>query len=242
MPFDRALFAKEVARKSIHMGGFIIPFFYYFFFSRNLMLLLLGLGVIAGAALEVIRLSGNPIFPGILLRKHEEKGVVGGYFYAILGAFLAVLLFDKTIAIAAILFLDFGDAITGLAGAVVAMYHGTQESRYAHICGRRAASPLRTLADDLAYALRNHKSPFIMGIMFLVCALAGLLLYPSLSLSMIAAGAIGSVIADAFPWRIYGIAIDDNVLIPLLSGILMTLAMTHRPKIISHSTENIYNN
>jgi len=40
----------------------------------------------------------------------------------------------------------------------------------------------------------------------------------------IAAGAIGSVIADAFPWRVYGVAIDDNLLIPLLSGVLMTLA------------------
>ena len=124
MPFDRELFAKEVARKSIHMGGFIVPVFYYFFFSRELMLLLLGLGVIAGALLEAARLSGISIFPGILLRKHEEKGVIGGYFYAIMGTFLAVLLFDKNIAIAAILFLDFGDAITGLAGAVVAMYRG----------------------------------------------------------------------------------------------------------------------
>ena len=224
MPFDRELFAREVARKSIHMGGFVIPVFYYFFFSRNLMLLFLGLGVIAGAVLEVIRLSGNPIFPSILLRRHEEKGVVGGYFYAILGSFLAVLLFDKNIAIAAILFLDFGDAIAGLAGAVVAMYRGRTKADTRTYAAAGQASPLRTLASDLAYALRNHKSPLIMGIMFLVCGLAGLLLYPSLSLSMIATGAIGSVIADGFPWRIYGIAIDDNLLIPILSGALMTLA------------------
>jgi dolichol kinase len=228
MPFDRALFAKEVARKSIHMGGFIVPLFYYFFFTRNIMLLILGLGVIAGAALEVVRLSGNPIFPRILLRKHEEKGVVGGYFYAIVGAFLAVLLFDKTIAIAAILFLDLGDAITGLIGSVVAMYQGRMKAYTRTYVAAGSASPLRTLADDLSYALRNHKSPLIMGVMFLVCALVGLLLYPSLSLLMIAAGAMGSVIADAFPWRIYGVAIDDNVLIPLLSGILMTLATVVR--------------
>lgn len=228
MPFDRELFAKEVARKSIHMGGFIIPVFYYFFFSRELMLLLLGLGVIAGALIEAARLSGISIFPGILLRKHEEKGVVGGYFYAILGSFLAVLLFDKNIAIAAILFLDFGDAIAGLAGAVVAMYRGRGKADTRTYAAAGQASPLRTLAGDLAYALRNHKSPFIMGVMFLVCGLAGLLLYPSLSLSMIAAGAIGSVIADGFPWCVYGIAIDDNLLIPLLSGALMTLAAAIR--------------
>ena len=229
MPFDRALFVKEAVRKSIHMGGFIVPVFYYFFFSRELMLLILGLGVLAGAVLETVRLSGKQVFPGILLRAHEEKGVIGGYFYAIAGTFLAVLLFDKSIAIAAILFLDFGDAITGLAGAVVSMYRG-REKAYTRTYAAKRSSPLQAMFDDLSYALRNHKSPFLMGVMFLVCAIVGLLFYPSLSLSMIAAGALGSVIADAFPWNISGVAIDDNLLIPLLSGVLMTLASIVVPK------------
>lgn len=223
MPFDRSLFVKEVARKSIHMGGFVIPLFYYFFFSRELMLLLLGLGVLAGGALELIRLSGNPVFPSILLRKHEEKGVVGGYFYAILASFLAVLLFDKTIAVAAILFLDLGDAITGLAGAVVSMYHGQRKAYTRTYAVGREESVVNALLNDLRYAIGNHKSPLLMGVMFSVCAVIGLLFYPSLSLLAIAAGALGSVVADAFPWRIYGVAIDDNLLIPLLSGALMML-------------------
>ena len=224
MPFDRALFVKEAARKSVHMGGVIFPIFYFFFLSRELMLLLLGLGVIVGAVLEVVRLSGNQIFPSILLRQHEEKGVVGAYFYSMLGTFLAVLLFDKTIAIAAILFLTLGDGITGLAGAVVTMYRGRGKANTRTYTAVKPANPVWALADDLSYALRNHKSPFLMGVMLLVCAMAGLLLYPSLSLLMIAAGAAGSIIADAFPWRVHGVAIDDNVLIPLLSGVLMTLA------------------
>ncbi|HEY3423032.1 MAG TPA: dolichol kinase, partial [Methanocellaceae archaeon] len=183
MPFDRALFAKEVARKSIHMGGFLAPLLYYFFLSRETMLLIIGLGVMAGVLLEAVRLSGNPIFPRILLRKHEESGVVGGYFYGILGTFLAVLLFDKTIAIAAILFLNFGDAITGLAGAVVMMYHEGAKADNRTYASEGAASPLRALAGDLRYALFNHKSPLIMGVMFLICASIGLLFYPALSLS-----------------------------------------------------------
>ena len=226
MPFDRALFVKEVARKSIHMAGFLAPLLYYFFFSREIMLLIIGLGVIAGVLLEAVRLSGNQIFPRILLRKHEESGVVGGYFYSILGTFLAVLLFDKTIAIAAILFLNFGDAITGLVGASsLPCTMGTRKRTYERTRARQPENPLQALAGDLQYALRNHKSPLIMGVMFLICMLVGLLFYPALSLLVIATGAIGSVIADAFPWRVYGVAIDDNLLIPLLSGVLMTLAM-----------------
>lgn len=224
MPFDRSLFVKEVARKSIHMGGFVIPLLYYFFFSRELMLLLLGLGVLAGGVLELIRLSGNPIFPSILLRKHEEKGVVGGYFYAILSSFLAVLLFDKTIAVASILFLDLGDAITGLAGAVISMYRGQRKAYTRTYAVGREESVVNALSNDIRYALGNHKSPFLMGVMFLVCALVGLLFYPSLSLAAIVAGALGSVIADAFPWRIFGLTVDDNLSIPMLSGFLMWLA------------------
>lgn len=225
MPFDRALFVKEVVRKSIHMAGFLAPLLYYFFFSREIMLLIIGLGVIAGVLLEAVRLSGNQIFPRILLRKHEESGIVGGYFYSILGTFLAVLLFDKTIAIAAILFLNFGDAITGLVGIVVMMYHEHAKADIRTYKSTSAKNPLQVLAGDLQYALHSHKSPLIMGVMFLICMLIGLLFYPALSLLVIATGAIGSVIADAFPWRVYGVAIDDNLLIPLLSGVLMTLAM-----------------
>jgi dolichol kinase len=223
MPFDRSLFVKEAARKSIHMGGFILPVIYYFFFTRELMILLLGIGVLAAGVLELIRLSGNPIFPSILLRKHEEKGIVGGYFYAILSSFLAVLLFDKTIAVAAILFLNLGDAITGLAGAVVSMYRGQRKAYTRTYAAGREESVVNALSNDIRYALGNHKSPFLMGVMFFVCALIGLLFYPALSLPAIAAGALGAIVADAFPWRIYGVAIDDNLLIPLLSGALMTL-------------------
>jgi len=41
---------------------------------------------------------------------------------------------------------------------------------------------------------------------------------------MIAAGALGATAADAFPWRISGRTVDDNLSIPLVSGALMWLA------------------
>lgn len=228
MPFDKELFIREAVRKSIHMGGFILPLAYYFFLSRELMLLILGLSVLVAGALEMIRLSGNPIFPSILLRKHEKKGLVGGYFFALLSSFLAILLFDKTIAVVAILFLNFGDAITGLAGAVLSMYRGQRNAYTRTYANAREQNIFSVLLADLTYALQNHKSPFLMGVMLLVCGLIGLLFYPSLSLPAIAAGAAGAMLADAFPWRVHGIAVDDNLMIPLLSGALMTLAsMAH---------------
>jgi dolichol kinase len=218
MPLDRELLIKEVSRKSVHMAGFVIPLAYYFFFPRLWVLTILGVAVAIAAFMELIRTSGNPIFPKILLRGHEEKGVLGGYFFAVLSAFLAVLIFDKTIAVAAMLFLDFGDAITGLAGAIMTMHGNKADKRdYDHRPG--------TIWGELSYAVRHHKSAWLMAVMFIICGIIGLAFYPSLSPAAIIVGALGAVIADAFPWRFFGYIVDDNLSIPLLSGALMTLAL-----------------
>lgn len=219
MSLDWGVLAKEVSRKSVHMAGFLIPVAYYFFLSRETLLWILGLAVLAAAGLEAIRLTGNPIFPAILLRGHEKKGVLAGYFFALLSSFLAVLLFDKAIAVAAMLFLTLGDGITGLAGAVLTMVAGPQEA------DRRGQFPAeRSLAGELWFALTHPKSPLLMAVMFVSCGALSLALYPSLSPRMILAGALGAVGADAFPWRILGFTVDDNLSIPLLAGTLMWVA------------------
>ncbi len=213
------MLAKEASRKSVHMAGFLIPVAYYFFLSRDILLILLGAGVLCAGVLEYVRLSGNPIYPKVLLRDHEAKGVLAGYVYALASSLLAVLLFDKPIAIAAMLFLTLGDGITGLAGAVLTMLAGPKEADM-----RNYEADGRSLPDELWYAVTHPKSPVLMAVMFAVCCALGLLLYPSLSLKMIVAGALGAVAADAFPWRIFGLTVDDNLSIPLVAGALMWLA------------------
>ena len=213
MPPDRSILGKEVLRKSVHMAGFIVPLAYYFFIPRAYLLVVLPIAVIVAAFLELIRTSGNPIFPRILLRGHEEKGVLAGYFYAVLSLFLAALLFDKTIAVASMLFMTLGDGVTGLAGAAMAR---ADTRDY----GRRPGPA----AGEFLHALRHHKPPALMAVMLLSCGLIGLILYPALTPAAIIAGALGSMAADAFPWTVFGITVDDNLSIPLLSGALMVLA------------------
>jgi dolichol kinase len=218
---DRSLLTREALRKSIHMAGFIIPLAYYFFIPRILLLAIMGSAVAVAAILELFRARGIPIFPSVLLRRHEEKGVLAGYFYAVLSAFLAVLLFDKTIAVAAILYLDLGDGITGLAGVI--MTHGGKNNADMRDYGRKPGSVI----GDIIYAVKNHKSPILMAVMLIVCGLIGFALYPSLMPTAIAAGALGAMVADAFPWRFFGVMVDDNLSIPLLSGALMVLVGAH---------------
>jgi dolichol kinase len=212
MPFDGPLFLKELGRKAFHMAGCVVPAAYYFFISRDLMLAALGACVLGAGFLEYMRLTGRDLYPTSYMRP-SEKGRLAGYFYAALALFLAVLLFGKTIAIAAMLFLVFGDALTGLAGVILAMYSG-----------KKSVDVRDGKGGGLAYAVRHHKPFSLMLLMFAICVVIGLAFRPELSYLALAAGAVGAVIADAFPWRVGGFVVDDNLSIPLLAGALMTLA------------------
>lgn len=194
------------------MAGCVVPAAYYFFLSRDLMLILLGACVLGAGFLEYMRLTGRDLYPTSYMRP-AEKGRLAAYFYAALALFLAVLLFSKTIAIAAMLFLVFGDALTGMAGVILSMYSG-----------KKAVDVRDGKGSGLAYAIRRHKPLPLMALMFAICSVIGLAFRPELSFLAIASGAAGSVIADAFPWRFRGLVIDDNLSIPLLAGALMTLA------------------
>lgn len=213
MPIDRPLFFKELGRKAFHFGGCIVPAAYYFFVSRDVMLLVLAFCVLGAGFLEYMRLNGRDLYPTTFMRSSEEQRL-GSYFYAALSMLLAVLLFDKTIAIAAILFLVIGDSVTGLAGILLSMYGA-----------RKPVDVREGGGGNVAYAIRHHKPAALMLLMFALCGAIGLAFRPELSYPAIAAGAAGAVIADAFPWRIGRYMLDDNLSIPLVAGSLMMLAV-----------------
>jgi dolichol kinase len=213
MPLDRPLFFKELGRKAFHFGGCIIPAAYYFFVSRDVMLLVLALCVLGAGFLEYMRLAGRDLYPTTFMRPSEERRL-GSYFYAALSMLLAVLLFSKTLAIVAILFLVIGDSVTGLAGILLSMYGG-----------KKPVDIREGGGGNLAYAIRHHKPASLMLLMLALCGAIGLVFRPELSYLAIVAGAAGAMIADAFPWRIGGFTIDDNLSIPLVAGALMTLAV-----------------
>lgn len=213
MSFDRQLFLKELGRKSFHMAGCVIPAAYFFVVPREPLAIALFFCVLGAGFLEYMRLRGRDLFRTTFMRPSED-GRPGGYFYASVSLFLSVLLFSKTVAIVAMLFLIFGDAITGLAGAVYFMY-----------IRRKPVDVRNANAGSLANTLRHHKPAALMLLMFIICAAIGLVFYPKLSYIAIIAGGLGAVIADSFPWHIGKYVIDDNLSIPLVAGTLMTLAM-----------------
>ena len=60
----------------------------------------------------------------------------------------------------------------------------------------------------------------LMVMMLGTCFLVGVL-FVSPPIAFV--GAVGAMVADAFPWRFGSITLDDNLTIPLLAGFLMTV-------------------
>ena len=203
-----SLLYHELQRKAVHITGSLIPVGYYFVTKETALILLLFVNAIL-LPVEWLRLGGKIRIPRTLLRPHEEKKVAA-YIYFQMAALLSILVFDKTIAIAALLMLAFGDTASGLAGAMIS--GGNIRSNGA----RYRVKPIP-----------------IMAVMYLVCLLAGLVLlsFPpapdmtSMSLGVYAAGAAGAMLGDAVPVRVGDKHVDDNLMIPILAGAFMTAAV-----------------
>jgi len=109
-------FKKELIRKQFHLLGAAIPISYYFI-EKPVMIGLLTLLLIISIIYETIRIYWKKEIP--LFKKYyrpEEKNQYAAAVPFFLGALLSVALFDKQIAIAALLMVVFGDLAAGLIG------------------------------------------------------------------------------------------------------------------------------
>lgn len=113
--------ARELTRKSIHLLGLVVPIL-YLFTSRDFAIIGVG-GLVALALgaelLKVLVPSVRATFLRIfspILRSQEQKGGPTGATYFLIGSFLCVLFFDKTLAIVCLCFLTLGDLCAALIG------------------------------------------------------------------------------------------------------------------------------
>lgn len=214
----------EAERKLFHIGWVIMPLLYYLGYPREGMLILLSLGVVLWTGFEIARMRGYSVVSPTQMREHEKKGMLMGTFFQIISLFLAVLFFDKTIAILAMLFTCIGDAVTSYTGALLVAYLGKEKTAIRSY--QLKLSPLRlgSIIDDLVHAISHRKSYALMVVMFFTCIIMGFAVYPGTSLKITAAGAAGAVLADAFAWRLLGFTLDDDLTITLLAGVAMTAA------------------
>lgn len=132
----------EVIRKTIHLGNLVFPLMYTVL-EREVMLVILGALVLVAFGVEWARFHWDWFarwFYGLtarLLREHEHNRLTGST-YMLVGSFLAVLLFERWIALIVLLFLIVADT----AGALVG-----------RLWGRRKLSGSKTVEGSLMFVV-----------------------------------------------------------------------------------------
>ena len=194
-------YCHEIARKLLHMCSFLIVIFIYLADKKTacivigtlFVLLFIGNTILLSSGLRVLNEFKIKYF-SFLLRDNEKYGYISSNWF-LLGCFLSALLFSKEIAMLAITVLIFGDAFAALIGMKF---------------GKHKFKNGKSWEGTLGF----------IGVSYLL--LAGFYFAVSLTLSFAAAALI--VIPITAVSEIYSkqIKIDDNLLIPLIFGFLMT--------------------
>lgn len=188
--------AQELQRKGIHLIGLIVPIVYSFTEQRTI-IVIVGILTLIALLIELLKwLSPSflKLFVRIfspMLRPQERKGGITGATYYLIGSFVCVFVFDKTLAIVCICFLILGDLFAAIIGKQ---------------WGRTKLVSQKSLEGSLAC--------------FVVCALIALLMkiHPIIALT----GAAVATLIELFP-----LGLDDNVAMPLISGVVMHLMINN---------------
>ena len=185
---------EEIKRKIIHLGNSVIPLSYYFFVQdRMTMVWILFSVTICFVTVDYFRSrivwiqKWFQIFFSPMLRKHELEGKLTGATWVFIGGTISVFLFEKDIAVLALLFMSVGDTVAALIG-----------QRYGKIkIGKKSIEG------------------FAGG---LISCIFVSIFFPSVIWINRITGSLVASLTELSP-----IPVDDNLMIPLISGGIMTL-------------------
>lgn len=196
----RTKLGLEVRRKLIHLTGLSVPLS-ILILGRIYTAALIALALAVALLIEAGRLTGRVRLPAV---REQEQAKVAGYIYYIFGSLITVIIFQPMIAVAAMLMLSLGDAVSGLVGSVL------------------ENSNVRGCTDGW----RVKPLPIVAG-MFLACLAIGYLSsgITRLPFQVYLAGAVGATLADAVAIVFCHRGLDDNLTIPLFAGALMSAAL-----------------
>ena len=114
---------NEIFRKLFHISSSIIPLGYLWIINdKKLLVFILSILIIVSLTIEILRAKSsiiNNIFKkifGSMLREDESNGKLTGATWLLFGHLLTILIFPKSIAIPAMIFLSIGDASAAIVG------------------------------------------------------------------------------------------------------------------------------
>jgi len=176
----------------------ILFLIFYLFISQLMILILIGIVVLVFLMLDLTRIlhkrTNELLTQRIkhIFKKSEEKRFSSMTIFLI-ATFLAILLFEKSIAITAVVFLIFGDIFSKIFG----MAFGRHE-----IFDKTLEGTLAFLGSVLITGYIIFFSPLNISLIVLIC------------------GGIVAPLSEIMP-----IDINDNFIVPILSGVAMTVAI-----------------
>ena len=197
---------SEIRRKVFHFAGLSIPIGYSFVDRTTAIYLLIGINVFYFLA-EILRFISPTLqrlflrYFAPMLRRSEHRAITGTGYYLI-GAFLSILVFRKPFAIVSLCFLIIGDFFAALVGV-----HW----------GRTKIVAKKSLEGSLACFV----ACFTIAFLFLVNPGILDVDQENFGWNVAAAGALAATLAELFP-----LGINDNLMIPLVSGLVMTIVVT----------------
>lgn len=107
---------NELKRKTIHLTSIIIVLTYYYF-GKQAVLSLLTVYLIAILEIEYFRIEWGKKLPFVhSLFRSKEADRLGGHVFFTIGSIIAISVFSKEIASAAVLMTTFGDASAAIFG------------------------------------------------------------------------------------------------------------------------------
>ncbi len=203
----------EIYRKIIHLGAMVIPLLYYFVVKSQLLAIaiLLPIALIC-VIIDASRIE-NPKLKNKLYKifganlREEETSKLTGASYLLTSSVVTIAIFPKEIAFLAISYLAIGDTCAALIGIKF---------------GRRQIAKTKKTLEGLIGS-------------FISCAAWGIFSYltifkkvfaetqqggtpPQKYVIMILAGALTAAITE-----VTDLHINDNITIPIMSGLIMTL-------------------
>ncbi len=189
----------ETRRKAVH-GLLGIPVATFVFFAPRAFAVYFGasLIVIISVISAMIRSGIHvPLISEILTAFERKKDMrefpLKGTIFFLIGSFITMLLYEKTIASAAIIILALGDSLSTLIGkpfGITKHAHNAEKSVEGSVAGFFAA---------------------FIGALFLVSPKVALV------------GALSGMIVESVDLKLFGIPIDDNFSIPIICGAVMML-------------------
>ncbi len=188
-------FGTELLRKMIHLNAVYIILLYEFL-GKDIILSILTIMLTITLGIEYLRICHNKkiLFFHKTLRD-KEKDTMGGHIYFIMSAIIVISVFSKEIAMLSIIMATFGDA----AAAIFGRAYGKN-----YIKGLKNKATEGVMAEFIA--------DITLGLLYLILFSSGSITIAWLII-LIIMSAVATIVETV------SMKMDDNLLVPIFSGI-----------------------